>query len=190
MDSPPGLSGGVLDSRRRLPCWLSGAQHICLNFTSDIDVPVQLHFALFDGSDGFVLKPPEMRIVKPFYSGSDAEDEKVDGKPVTSSGKISEDNSWPPPRDQLHCTSFHIISLHNLPKRGEHRPSLRGKHTECHKYHPELSGANTPPSKLDPSCPSVALSLHPIGGVPRTFACRCYSSLINVSSCMSQASAR
>ena len=43
-----------------LPGWLAGAQNVCLNF-SDNDLAVQLHFALFDGSGGYVLKPPEMR---------------------------------------------------------------------------------------------------------------------------------
>eukprot|EP00966_Prymnesium_polylepis_P111486 2578862-Prymnesium_polylepis.1 len=42
------------------PCFLAGAQYICLNF-SHSDLPVQLHFALFNGSPGFVLKPQEMR---------------------------------------------------------------------------------------------------------------------------------
>ena len=45
-----------------LPCWLGGAQNACLNF-SDVDVAVQLHFALFRGSSGFVLKPSGMRFV-------------------------------------------------------------------------------------------------------------------------------
>jgi len=40
--------------------WLAGAQSACLNF-SDVDLAVTLHFALFNGSDGFVVKPPEMR---------------------------------------------------------------------------------------------------------------------------------
>ena len=43
-----------------LPCWLGGAQNVALNF-SEADLGVCLHFALFRGSDGFVLKPPEMR---------------------------------------------------------------------------------------------------------------------------------
>jgi len=44
-----------------LPGWLAGAQHVALNF-SDNDTAVQLHYALFDGHAGFVLKPPEMRL--------------------------------------------------------------------------------------------------------------------------------
>ena len=39
-----------------LPCWLAGAQHVCLNF-SDTDTAVELHFALFEGRGGYVLKP-------------------------------------------------------------------------------------------------------------------------------------
>mmetsp|Transcript_14795 Transcript_14795/g.39537 ORF Transcript_14795/g.39537 Transcript_14795/m.39537 type:complete len:1181 (+) Transcript_14795:3770-7312(+) len=44
-----------------LPGWLAGAQCVCLNFSA-IDLPAQLHFALFDGTSGYVLKPPEMRV--------------------------------------------------------------------------------------------------------------------------------
>jgi hypothetical protein len=43
-----------------LPCWLAGAQSVALNFSNN-DVPVQLHFALFNASTGYVLKPVEMR---------------------------------------------------------------------------------------------------------------------------------
>jgi len=43
--------------------WLGGAQHIALNM-SNVDVALQLHFALFKGSAGFVLKPHDMRHAK------------------------------------------------------------------------------------------------------------------------------
>eukprot|EP00966_Prymnesium_polylepis_P077357 1791863-Prymnesium_polylepis.1 len=43
-----------------LPGWLTGAQHICIN-TSMCDLTMQLHFALFNTSQGCVLKPLEMR---------------------------------------------------------------------------------------------------------------------------------
>jgi len=43
-----------------LPCWLTGAQNVCLNF-SDNDLAVQLHFALFNRFDGYIMKPPEMQ---------------------------------------------------------------------------------------------------------------------------------
>jgi len=42
-----------------IPFWLGGAQNVCLNF-SDCDVAVQLHFALFRGGAGYMLKPAEM----------------------------------------------------------------------------------------------------------------------------------
>ena len=42
-----------------LPCWLAGAHSVALNMSNN-DLPVQLHFALFHGSGGYVLKPPEM----------------------------------------------------------------------------------------------------------------------------------
>jgi len=43
-----------------LPSWLSGTQSAALNF-SDVDLAAQLHFALFAGSGGYVLKPREMQ---------------------------------------------------------------------------------------------------------------------------------
>jgi len=43
-----------------LPCWLAGTQSVALNLCSGNDLAVQLHFALFNHSLGFVLKPPEM----------------------------------------------------------------------------------------------------------------------------------
>jgi len=42
-----------------LPFWLTGAQNVALNY-SNVDVALQVDFALFKGSGGFVLKPPEM----------------------------------------------------------------------------------------------------------------------------------
>eukprot|EP00966_Prymnesium_polylepis_P125114 2893326-Prymnesium_polylepis.4 len=42
-----------------LPCWLAGSQHVAINMSS-CDLAVQLHFALFKGTKGFLLKPPEM----------------------------------------------------------------------------------------------------------------------------------
>ena len=42
------------------PGWLAGAQSVALNM-SNVDLPVQCHFAWFEGSAGYVLKPPEMR---------------------------------------------------------------------------------------------------------------------------------
>ena len=45
-----------------LPCWLSGCQHVSLNLCNDEpDLPAQLHFALFEDTGGYVLKPSEMR---------------------------------------------------------------------------------------------------------------------------------
>lgn len=74
---------------------------------SNVDVPLQLHFALFSSSSGgFVLKPPEMRIITPI---------ELDG--------IGQDGShdqlhlqWPPSRSHLFCATINILSLHQLPK--------------------------------------------------------------------------
>ena len=37
--------------------WLAGAQSVCLNMSNN-DLPLQLHFALFNGSDGYVRREP------------------------------------------------------------------------------------------------------------------------------------
>ena len=72
---------------------------------SNVDVPVQLHFALFNGTCGFVLKPPKMR---PTSSDAPADER---GSP-----KDKEDDFWPPPRDRLYRTTLELLSLHQLPK--------------------------------------------------------------------------
>ena len=191
-----------------LPGWLSGAQNVALNM-SNTDVPVQLHFALFTGSDGFRLKPPEMRATIPalasaesqctserdstasqlvsnaldrVHSGISLECRETSsfvpkGADRQSSGTISsgsghgngnirriDESYWPPPRDVLHCTTIQMLSLHNLPKRGERRPRLSGSRMACHSYHPELSGTPAAPNSLAVSSPGISVTLHPIGG--------------------------
>jgi len=128
-----------------LPCWMAGAQHVALNMSNN-DLPVQLHFALFNGTGGYVLKPEEMLRTRP-------KDENDDEKAL-----------WPPPREELHRTTLELLSLHNLPKRGEQRPRFDGSHAACHEYAPELSGKCTPPANAEPSCPEITASVHPIGG--------------------------
>ena len=123
-----------------LPCFLAGAQFACLNFT-DNDLAVMLHFALFSGSGGFVLKPSEMRM-----GSSDCDSFRnaslSDASPscyrrpavcrVLSAGmsQQADDNDvhWPPPRAILTCVSIRAISLHNLPK-------------VCFTFHMALKGA-------------------------------------------------
>ena len=83
-----------------LPCWLSGAQSVALNMSNN-DLAVHLHFALFNGSKGFVLKPPGM-----LGHLSDAAD--ADGN--------TDEDYWPPPCDQLHIATIDLLSLHNLVK--------------------------------------------------------------------------
>ena len=140
-----------------LPGWLAGAQSIALNF-SHCDLQAQLHFALFHGSGGYVLKPKEMReMYTPGVAGT-----KDGGAECAPHQK--EDAYWPPPRERLHRTTIEILSLHNLPKRGERRPRLDGQHEASHKYHPELSGTYVPPDNSEPSSPAVSIALHPIGG--------------------------
>ena len=92
---------------------------------SDVDVAVQLHFALFNGSRSFVLKPPEMlRATSPedgmlratsFSCRSDS----MSGESLWNEREPSQDiddEFWPPPRDSLYHAAIGIKSLHSLPK--------------------------------------------------------------------------
>jgi len=139
-----------------LPGWLSGAQSICLNMatTAPLDLPAHLHFALFAGSDGFVLKPPEMLVARRDPSGGSFDEPASEIDP--------DNNYWPPAREHLICTSLDLLSLHNLPKRGETRPDLSDAH---HKYcRSELSGVPRPPKATGGRAVRLSLTLHPIGG--------------------------
>ena len=151
------------------------AQSVTLNMCTlqDVDLPVMLHFALFNSTTGYVLKPPEM-IGEQGGQG------------------LSDDDFWPPPRDALHCVTIELLSIHNFPKvrpfhtqpvrvasrnrqklillfccpqGGERRPRLDGRHQACHRYHPELSGTVAPPEKWGRhGSYSIGLSIHAIGG--------------------------
>ena len=118
-----------------LPGWQAGAHHVALNMSQN-DLPVQLHHAMFNGTGGYVLKPKEMRT----------------------------GNSWPPPRDMLRRVTIEVLSLHNLPKRGERRPRLEGRRAECHTFVPDLSGCGAPPDVSEPPAVDLQFSLHNIGG--------------------------
>jgi len=132
-----------------LPGWLCGAHGVCLNFSNN-DLAVQLHFALFNDSSGFVLKPPEM-LGSLLGPGEDV-------------NRLKPDAYWPPARVELQLVTIRIISLHQLPKHGEQRLRLDGRHSACHDYHPELSGAAALPDKLSSSSPAIQLALNPVGG--------------------------
>ncbi|KAL1527507.1 hypothetical protein AB1Y20_008897 [Prymnesium parvum] len=138
-----------------LPCWLSGVGHVALNMSNN-DLPVQLHFALFAGTGGYVLKPHGMRKTQPHPSQHSAH------SPCHPT--CDADEYWPPARETVACATIEILSLHNLPKRGEHRPQYSGRSGVCHQFVPELSGKSSPPDLREPSSPAVTLSLHPIGG--------------------------
>jgi len=126
-----------------LPGWVAGAQSVALNF-SNVDLPVQLHFALFHGSGGFVLKPTEMCAPR----GEEDDDEAF----------------WPALRSSLCRVTIEIISLHQLPQRGERRPHYSGSRGACHRHLPELSGAPAMPRGFDPIKSAVTLSIMSIGG--------------------------
>jgi len=141
-----------------LPCWLAGAQSVALNMSpvaGRVDWAMQLHFALFESTGGYVLKPAEM--VTPPAPRVD-----VDGQQQNEDE--DEDKFWPPPRTQLSRTTVEIISLHNAPKTGERRPRFNGSRGVAHNYVPTLSGKFAPPNMATPSSPEVTISLHPIGG--------------------------
>ena len=95
-----------------LRAWRSGAQCVALNLQTN-DLPTQLHHALFEGSQGYVLKPLGMRISEP---------------------------DWPPASLTLTRVTLEILSLHGLPRPTESRPCLEGRHARCHQYAPQLSG--------------------------------------------------
>jgi len=217
-----------------LPGWLVGAQSVALNMSNN-DLAMQLHYALFNGSGGYVLKPLEMsgaylsatrsaddddddrellsmsvegsrgtcsssrafserkssaaprpssRRSTAIDSESDARDTSLtatrSSKPRFSKKACSfmggfafgettgddgrDDSYWPPAREELQCIDISVLSLHALPKRGEQRPRYDGSRGACHGYHPELSGKAIPPNSLNPSCPQLSVTLHPIGG--------------------------
>jgi len=130
-----------------------------------------LHFALFNRSAGYILKPREMRVL---LQRSEATEDSVllrrsesDQERCGSSFETStnyRDDFWPPPRERLHRTTCEILSLHNIPKLNEQRPLFSGSRGDCHRYHAELSGTSAPPDHSVPSSTSISLSVHPIGG--------------------------
>jgi len=149
-----------------IPSWLAGAHAVALNMSNN-DLPVQLHFALFKGSGGYVLKPDEMRLLPESPARGDSEDNANghDNRDLADQESSWQSESfWPRARPKLRRTTIEIVSLHNLPKRGERRPKYIGSRGACHHFVPELSGAPLPPDNLDPSSPTVSVSLHPIGG--------------------------
>ena len=156
-----------------------------MNF-SENDMALTLHFALFKGSDGYVLKPADMysrilgdsqRSDRPgcegFSGGGDERSSSTEPTDSTASIAFSARNQhtaeakevyWPPPRERIHRTTLCIISLHNLPKRCERRPSFQGSHGACHVYHTELSGRFVAPDGQPHSVPELVFALFQIGG--------------------------
>ncbi|EOD23754.1 hypothetical protein EMIHUDRAFT_116213 [Emiliania huxleyi CCMP1516] len=130
----PRFSGMNMDPLR---CWRTGAQHVALNLCNTVpDLPAQLHYALFEDTGGYVLKPEAM----------------VNGQ------------GWPPRRESLRRVTIDLLSLHGLPLRGEERPRIEGAHGASHAYASELSGCWRPPRAVEASSPRVHVSLHTIGG--------------------------
>lgn len=102
---------------------------------SNIDLPLQLHFALFKGSTGYVIKPPEMMPAASNTSSlglqnrARSEGQSTSARATTT---VSADNAhktsitraieaddqtfWPRQRELLHLTTIEVISLHRYPK--------------------------------------------------------------------------
>eukprot|EP00966_Prymnesium_polylepis_P061672 1431137-Prymnesium_polylepis.2 len=75
---------------------------------------------MFKGSDGYVLKPPEMCVAP------------NEGKLLMRSKREKDDDTyWPPARETLHCTDVAILSLHNLPKVRRLSIPLASWHESC-----------------------------------------------------------
>ena len=66
---------------------------------------MQLHWALFNGTSGYILKPKQMRN---FPAPST--------DPAVGLAEMPEVAQWPPPREKLCRATIKILSLHNLPK--------------------------------------------------------------------------
>jgi|EP00966_Prymnesium_polylepis_P213216 hypothetical protein len=104
-----------------IPGWLGGAQHIALNM-SNVDLATQLHYSLFKGSGGYVLKPSEMLIGKlKEPNPTILECSSTGGSAAAPSGSdatvdIQPDDFWPPPLGALHRVTMTVVALHNLPK--------------------------------------------------------------------------
>jgi hypothetical protein len=78
---------------------------------SNNDLAMHLHFALFNGSSGFVLKPIQLRS-------------------IAREGNDEVPPSWPARRALLHRTTFSLLSLHQIPKVGTaHIPPIYRPYT-------------------------------------------------------------
>jgi len=146
-----------------LPGWLAGSQNVALNM-SNIDLPAQLHFALFKASGGFVLKPPEMCF-------GDAAASLPASRRLSAASSATDDERrdadveyWPSFRGFLHMTTLELLSLHSAPERRERRPRFDGSRSACHQYCKELSGTAASPGNSNPLPVAVTVSLHPVGG--------------------------
>jgi len=136
-----------------------------------------------------VLKPPEMlpadpkdpsesdskepsatagRASQASVAKSDMEDDSFKGQTSANREEDYEpaefDDYWPPVRERIHCITIRVISLHNLPKRGEHRPRWFTSRGACHAYASDLSGTEAPPNNKAVSSPSISMGIHPAGG--------------------------
>eukprot|EP00965_Chrysotila_dentata_P150633 4976267-Pleurochrysis_carterae.AAC.1 len=76
--------------------------------------------------------------------------------------------AWPPARLQLHVVTLRLLTLFQLPARGEERPFLKGLRQRAHAYVGELSYQGQKSKKQTGAgkvfFPTLAVELHAIGG--------------------------
>ena len=68
---------------------------------------------------------------------------------------------WPLPPAELCLLTLRVLAVHHLPTLGERRPRLHSHMDDCI---PELSGVPAPPTGVVVAAPSVAVSVHALGG--------------------------
>eukprot|EP00966_Prymnesium_polylepis_P048720 1127785-Prymnesium_polylepis.1 len=107
---------------------------------SNTDLAVHLHFALFNSSGGYMLKPPAMLhdATHPLTSQASSEHtpSRAQLRPQLSSAsslllleasesnEAHEEDYWPEPSETIHRTTVDILALHRLPKVCAHRPPI------------------------------------------------------------------
>lgn len=168
------------DNYDPLPAWRLGVQMAALNYQTN-DLPMQLNRAFFTrgGGKGFIPKPIELRpqqadgvAATAAASGSapssttttapgDDATRAVEGGVSAGDAASPLTTLWPRPRPELCLLTIRVMAVYHLPTLGERRPCRTARQ---HRYVPELSGTAAPPTGVVCAAPSVAVSVHPVGG--------------------------
>jgi hypothetical protein len=132
---------------------------------SNTDLAVQLHFALFRGSNGFVLKPLAMRENLAAPNEAQVRDSFVLGSGQRQAGQLT-DYFWPSPCDILHRTNIRVVSLHNLPKvmlapGRRHLPLHQPQPLKVYARHtPERSAGRSDRATMGAAAPPISTTLN------------------------------